>query len=41
MVAQRDAKHKLVWYENDAKYEAMGAAEIPKYTSNGRASWSR
>ena len=31
MVVQRDAKHELTWYENNAKYEAMGAAEIPQY----------
>ena len=31
MVVQRDAKHELTWYENNAKYDAMGAAEIPEY----------
>ena len=31
MVLQRDAKNELTWYENNAKYEAMGAAEIPEY----------
>ena len=31
MVVQRDAKHELTWYENNVKYEAMGAAEIPEY----------
>ncbi|MCE2509051.1 MAG: hypothetical protein J4G04_07150, partial [Nitrosopumilaceae archaeon] len=31
MVVQRDAKRGLTWYENNAKYEAIGAAEIPRY----------
>ena len=31
MVAQRDANRGLTWYENNAKYEAIGAAEIPRY----------
>lgn len=31
MAVRRDAERGLTWYENDAKYEAIGEAEIPRY----------